>query len=808
MEYWKPKLNGDEIALSSDVEMKPWSMPPWRGYMAPCFGRCKMQTGYFLDHVLLHGLMFALLMGSKATIIVVVVTSSEIDGPAAATSLPSPLLLALAVHLLHAAAVPPPPPPLQLRFYARSCPRAEAIVRRVVRRRAALDRSVLPALIRLHFHDCFVRGCDGSVLIDSTPGHPPAEKAAPPNLTLRMLDVVDDAKAAVEKACPGVVSCADVLALAARDAAAMAGSVRYELPTGRRDGTVSSAAEVDLPSPSVSFADALAAFRAIGLGAVDLTTLLGSHTMGFCHCGLIADRLYNRSSATGADPTMEPGLLAVLRRRCPPHAVVTPQNASRDAIVPMNLVAPRGPFGLDNSLYPSVLAGRAVLQIDQELASSAIARGIVAMFATRPGNFRRQFARSMVKLGGVNVLTGRQGEVRINCRSARLEPTAKGGPSNTHSFATTLLCVCRVLPVCHTLLPVPAMAARALLRLPPALLLCLLPLLLLLLLASSAHGDGGYGGGGGLRVGFYKDSCPDAEAIVRKIVAKAVHDDPTANAPLLRLHFHDCFVRGCEASVLINSTAGNKAEKDAKPNHTLDGFAVIDDVKAALEKRCPGTVSCADVLAIVARDAVSLATKAVAEGQWSKDGNLYQVETGRRDGRESSAKEAVKNLPDSFDGIRKLIKRFASKNLSIKDLAVLSGAHAIGKSHCPSIAKRLRNFTAHQDSDPTLDRLYAAKLRQKCRRPKDNTTELEMVPGSSTTFDTAYYGLVLKRRGLFHSDEALLKNQETRGLVYEYRGSEESFLRDFGASMVNMGRVDVLTGAQGEIRKKCAFKRV
>jgi hypothetical protein len=67
------------------------------------------------------------------------------------------------------------------------------------------------------------------------------------------------------------------------------------------------------------------------------------------------------------------------------------------------------------------------------------------------------------------------------------------------------------------------------------------------------------------------------------------------------------------------------------------------------------------------------ATKVVAKGDWSKDGNLYEVETGRRDGSVSSAKEAVENLPDSFDGIRKLIKRFASKNLSLKDLAVLSG---------------------------------------------------------------------------------------------------------------------------------------
>ncbi|KAL6878527.1 hypothetical protein ACP4OV_012697 [Aristida adscensionis] len=339
--------------------------------------------------------------------------------------------------------------------------------------------------------------------------------------------------------------------------------------------------------------------------------------------------------------------------------------------------------------------------------------------------------------------------------------------------------------------------------LPPPLSLVLLPLLLLVVvLVGPVHG---YGGSGGLVVGFYKDSCPDAEAIVRKGVAKAIRDDPTASAPLLRLHFHDCFVRGCDGSVLINSTKSNKAEKDAKPNHTLDAFDIIDDIKEELEKKCPGTVSCADILAIAARDAVSLATKLVTKGGWSKDGNLYKVETGRRDGNGSSAKEAVQQLPDSFDGIRKLTKRFASKGLSLKDLAVLSGAHAIGKSHCPSIAKRLRNFTTHYDMDPTLDKAYAMKLKRQCRMPHDNTTELEMVPGSSETFDTTYYRLVVEKKGLFHSDEALLRNEVTRTLVFTYLGSEERFLRDFGTSMVNMGRVRVLTGSQGVIRKKCAF---
>lgn len=63
----------------------------------------------------------------------------------------------------------------------------------------------------------------------------------------------------------------------------------------------------------------------------------------------------------------------------------------------------------------------------------------------------------------------------------------------------------------------------------------------------------------------------------------------------------------------------------------------------------------------------------VTKGEWNKAGNLYEVETGRRDGRVSSAKEAAEELPDSFDGIQKLIKRFASKGLGLKDLVVLSG---------------------------------------------------------------------------------------------------------------------------------------
>ena len=56
--------------------------------------------------------------------------------------------------------------------------------------------------------------------------------------------------------------------------------------------------------------------------------------------------------------------------------------------------------------------------------------------------------------------------------------------------------------------------------------------------------------------------------------------------------------------MLLNSSA-KQAEKDAVPNLSLRGFQIIDNVKSTLEKACPGVVSCADIVALVARDVVA-----------------------------------------------------------------------------------------------------------------------------------------------------------------------------------------------------------
>lgn len=137
---------------------------------------------------------------------------------------------------------------------------------------------------------------------------------------------------------------------------------------------------------------------------------------------------------------------------------------------------------------------------------------------------------------------------------------------------------------------------------------------------------------------------------------------------------------------------------------------------------------------------------------------------------------------------------------------IAPGAHTIGVSHCSSFTNRLYNFTGKGDQDPALDSEYAANLKtRKCTKPNDNVTIVEMDPGSFRTFDLSYYTLLLKRRGLFQSDAALTTNPTTKSYVTQLlQGPLKNFYAEFALSMEKMGRINVKTGAAGQIRKHCA----
>ncbi|KAH0777804.1 hypothetical protein KY290_009215 [Solanum tuberosum] len=290
---------------------------------------------------------------------------------------------------------------LQVGFYAKKCRAAESIVQQEVQRSFSTDRSITAALLRMYFHDCFVRGCDASILIDSkNTGNKQSEKDAGPNQSVRGYELIDRIKSRLESACPTTVSCADIIALATRDSVALAGGPMYNIPTGRRDGLVSNPAEVNLPGPSLTVQEALKFFTNKGFSLNDMVTLLGAHTVGITHCSLIQDRI------SRFDGSMDPNLFTRLSTTCAARnndpSVFLDQSTS---------------FIVDNEFYKQIRLKKGILKIDQELASDRSSSGIVNNFSINPKAFQQAFANALIKLGNTQVLEGRFGEIRKNCKA-------------------------------------------------------------------------------------------------------------------------------------------------------------------------------------------------------------------------------------------------------------------------------------------------------------------------------------------------------------------------------------------------------
>lgn len=71
--------------------------------------------------------------------------------------------------------------------------------------------------------------------------------------------------------------------------------------------------------------------------------------------------------------------------------------------------------------------------------------------------------------------------------------------------------------------------------------------------------------------------------------------------------FENSHMQGCDGSVLLDDTPSMLGEKLALSNiNSLRSFEVVDEIKEALEKECPGIVSCADIIIMASRDAVAL----------------------------------------------------------------------------------------------------------------------------------------------------------------------------------------------------------
>ncbi|KAG8045637.1 hypothetical protein GUJ93_ZPchr0008g12619 [Zizania palustris] len=290
---------------------------------------------------------------------------------------------------------------------------------------------------------------------------------------------------------------------------------------------------------------------------------------------------------------------------------------------------------------------------------------------------------------------------------------------------------------------------------------------------------------------YYNTTCPGLPSIVRRGMAQAVQKEARMGASILRLFFHDCFVNGCDASILLDDTANITGEKNAGPNaNSVRGYEVIDSIKAQVEASCKNTVSCADILTLAARDAVSLL-----------GGPNWTVPLGRRDARAASQSAANTNLPPPGASLSSLLSMFSAKGLDARDLTALSGAHTVGWARCST-------FRTHIYNDTGVNATFATLLRSKsCPSTGGDGNLAPLELQAPNTFDNAYFKDLVSRRVLLRSDQELYGsgagNGTTDAFVRAYAANVTAFAADFAAAMVRLGNLSPLTGKNGEVRVNC-----
>lgn len=290
---------------------------------------------------------------------------------------------------------------LSANFYASSCPNLQTIVQSAMTAAVNNEQRIGASILRLFFHDCFVNGCDGGILLDDTATFKGEKTAIPNRNSARGFEVIDTIKTRVEAACNATVSCADILALAARDGVVLLGGPTWTVPLGRRDARTASlsGANTQIPAPSSSLSALISSFAAKGLSARDMTALSGAHTIGQARCTVFRSHIYN-------DTDIDPTFASTRRANCP-------LSGGDTNLAPLDL---QTPTTFENNYYKNLLVRRGLLHSDQELFNGGSQDALVRTYSSNEATFRSDFVAAMIKMGNIKPLTGANGEIRRNCR--------------------------------------------------------------------------------------------------------------------------------------------------------------------------------------------------------------------------------------------------------------------------------------------------------------------------------------------------------------------------------------------------------
>ncbi|MQM02334.1 hypothetical protein Taro_035102 [Colocasia esculenta] len=298
---------------------------------------------------------------------------------------------------------------------------------------------------------------------------------------------------------------------------------------------------------------------------------------------------------------------------------------------------------------------------------------------------------------------------------------------------------------------------------------------------------------GHLSYDFYEQSCPQLESIVKWEAARIFLEQPEVPSAFLRLLFHDCQVQGCDASILLETSPNTTSEMGSHKNFGIRDREVLGKIKSTVEAECPGTVSCADILVLSAREAVA-----------SSGGPTIRVPLGRRDALSTSGELADASLPPATAPVEAMLRIFAEKGMTVEESVAIMGAHTLGVAHCVSVESSLGEGGVAQA--PGRAAGFESILRESCLGSGADPGKTYL-PNDFTlfSFDNQYYRELVAGRGLLRVDVEIAAHPRTAALVRRYAVDLAGFFQAF-ASAFELAAGDRRNPALATTCRDCRFR--
>ncbi|KAI3800285.1 hypothetical protein L1987_28372 [Smallanthus sonchifolius] len=195
--------------------------------------------------------------------------------------------------------------------------------------------------------------------------------------------------------------------------------------------------------------------------------------------------------------------------------------------------------------------------------------------------------------------------------------------------------------------------------------------------------------------------------------------------------------------VMLHCFWAQLSEKERDRSFGLRNFRYLETIKEAVERECPGFVSCADILVLSGRDGI-VAIQALS-------------------------------LVDHNESMSVVLERFKNIGIDTPGVVALLGSHSVGRTHCVKLVHRL-----YPEVDPVLDPGHLEHMLCPDAIPDPKAVRyVRNDRGTPMKLDNNYYRNILDNKGLLIVDHQLANDKRTKPYVKKMAKSQDYFFKHF-----------------------------